>query len=182
MKSKIMFASIIIFLVTITLGCMEKEKPSKEILVNTVFEPFGYIPKKYTCDADDVSPPLILSEIPNSTKSLVIICEDIDAPGGKFIHWIAWNIEPTLEIPENIPKKDIVYFPIKMNQGKNDFGKIGYNGPCPPPGKPHRYIFNIYALDIKLEGRFDESSLRRAIENHIIGYGKIVGLYCREVS
>jgi Raf kinase inhibitor-like YbhB/YbcL family protein len=90
---------------------------------------------------------------------------------------IAWNVEPTSEIPENVPKTKFVDEP-KMVQGRNDFGKVGYNGPCPPSGE-HRYYFRIYAIDTLLQGDYSRRELLRAIEGHILQYGEIYGLYSR---
>ncbi len=173
-------ALLVVVLAAILAACAaEKKEEYAELKISSVFKNGETIPKKYTCDGKDISPPLYISGIPPETKSIVIVCEDPDAPMGTFTHWIAWNIEPTNEIPENIPKTAIVSEPIRMQQGENDFGKVGYNGPCPPPGKPHRYYFKVYALDTKLEGNFDKKSLLKIIEGHIIAYGEIYGIYSR---
>ncbi len=112
------------------------------------------IPDKYTCHGDDVSPPLQWTGAPSQTKSFAITCEDPDAPGGTFTHWIVWSIFCTVtNFPENVGKNDSL--PDGSQQGKNSFGNIGYSGPCPPGGSTHHYIFKIYALDacVLLEGR-----------------------------
>ncbi len=171
------FAPLVV-LAILTAGCFQNEGYQKTLEIGSVFENGGEIPKKYTCDGKDVSPPLFIENIGSNVKSLVIVCEDPDAPMGVFTHWIAWNVEVTNEIPENIPKVREVGEPVKMVQGKNDFGRIGYNGPCPPSGK-HRYYFKVYALDTVLDGDFDREELLKAIEGHVVQYGEIYGVYSR---
>lgn len=123
----------IIALAAVFAACAEEKEMAKSLTVKSAFENGGKIPAKYTCDGEDISPPLYIEGLREDVKSLVIICEDPDAPMGVFTHWIAWNVEPTSEIPENVPKTKFVDEP-KMVQGRNDFGKVGYNGPCPPSG------------------------------------------------
>lgn len=165
-------------LAVIIAACTQKEESFEKLSVKSVFENGGEIPVKYTCDGADISPPLFIEGLRSDVKSLVIICEDPDAPV-TFTHWIAWNVEPASEIPENIPKVEEVSQP-RMVQGKNDFGKIGYNGPCPPSGK-HRYFFKVYALDTVLDftKKFTKNELLKAIEGHILQYGEIYGVYGR---
>ncbi len=175
---------VLLLIVALMLAGCAAEKPEtvkleKTMKVSSVFDEGATIPKKYTCDGEDVSPPLYISDFPPNAKSLVIICEDPDAPAGTFTHWLAWNVEVRSEIPEGIPKVKIVGEPVKMVQGKNDFNQVGYNGPCPPPGKPHRYFFRIYALDTTLDGYFTKDELLKAMEGHIVGYGETYGTYQR---
>ncbi len=153
-----MRAIIALALIVALCGCVQ-EKPSmpETLTVKSSFERGGEIPAKYTCDGADVSPPLYIEGIAENVKSLVIICEDPDAPTGVFTHWIAWNVEPASVIPENIPKQKEVSSP-RMIQGVNDFGRVGYNGPCPPSGK-HRYFFKVYALDTVLQGDYSKAEL-----------------------
>ncbi len=158
-------------------GCVQEKRYPRTLSISSVFEEGGKIPAKYTCDGADVSPPLYIEGLKGDVKSLVIICEDPDAPMGVFTHWIAWNVESTSEIPENIPKTKVVDSP-KMIQGINDFGKVGYNGPCPPSGE-HRYYFRVYALDTELEGDFTKDELMKTIEGHVVQYGEIYGTYSR---
>ncbi len=158
-------------------GCVQEEHP-QTLSIRSVFEDGDRIPAKYTCDGADVSPPLYIEGLREEVKSLVIICEDPDAPTGVFTHWIAWNVEPTSKIPENVPKTKYVESP-KMIQGRNDFGKIGYNGPCPPSGE-HRYYFRVYAIDTLLQGDYSREELLSAIEGHILQYGEIYGFYSRK--
>jgi len=169
---------LILFLAALLItGCAQEKQYPQTLSIRSVFENGGEIPEKYTCDGADISPPLFIEGIDSKVKSLVIICEDPDAPMGIFTHWIAWNVEPISQIPENIPKTREVSNP-KMVQGKNDFGRLGYNGPCPPSGK-HRYYFKVYALDTELDGDFSKEGLLKAIEGHVVQYGEIYGTYSR---
>lgn len=141
-----------------------------------------WIPEKYTCDGEDVSPPVLwdIKTLPNGTKSLALVMFDPDAPHRTFTHWIVYNVNPMLGgLPENIPKQPVIEG-IGV-QGVNDFGQIGYGGPCPPPGPPHRYFIRILALDQMLELRpgLSIEEFRVIVRDHIIGYGDIVGIYGR---
>jgi Raf kinase inhibitor-like YbhB/YbcL family protein len=137
------------------------------------------IPEKYTCDGIDVSPPLVLSSVPDSTKTLALICDDPDAPMGTWVHWVLFNLPANItELPENIrPEKELEN---GAKQGMNDFHKIGYGGPC-PPGGTHRYYFKLYALDteLNLEAGVTKSQLLEAMEGHILGEGQLMGRYKR---
>jgi Raf kinase inhibitor-like YbhB/YbcL family protein len=137
------------------------------------FEHHAFIPKRYTCEGSNVSPPLDFFDIPAKAKSLILIVEDPDAPGGTFDHWIAWNIAPTTV---HLQEKAAVDY-----QGTNGFGQNNYKGPCPPHGKPHRYFFKLYALDVILdlpEGS-TKALLENAIEGHILSKAELIGLYQR---
>ncbi|ABW02744.1 YbhB/YbcL family Raf kinase inhibitor-like protein [Caldivirga maquilingensis] len=139
------------------------------------------IPVKYTCDGDDVSPALRWFDPPPNVKGFVLIMEDPDAPMGTFTHWILYNIPPSLsELPENIPKRPEVQG-IGM-QGVNDFGRIGYGGPCPPKTHPpHRYYFRLYALDsmLNLKPGAGLSEVKRAMNGHVIAEAYVMGRYGR---
>ncbi len=137
------------------------------------------IPAQYTCDGADVSPPLRWSGVPSSAKSLVIAMEDPDAPGGLFIHWVLYNVSPNLtELPQGVPPAASTRFGL---QAINDFGRVGYGGPCPPPGKPHRYIIVIYALNstLGLPPGAPARDVLRAARPYVIAEGELVGLYGR---
>ena len=144
------------------------------------FEPGATIPRVHTCDGDDTSPPLRWESTPKATVSLAILMEDPDAPGGSFTHWIMYNIPADIAMLEKI-------VPIQKNlsngahQGINDFGKVGYRGPCPPSGEEHRYIFRIYALNKKLppESASDAAQFRQNIADHIIDTAEYMGKYKR---
>ncbi len=162
------------------LCCIQKEVVEVEkIEVKSVFEEGGTIPKKYTCDGEDISPPLEFVGISKDAKSIAIIVEDPDAPIGVFTHWIIYNIPPVDKIPEGIPKGKKIDKPFSARQARNDFGFYGYGGPCPPSGV-HRYYFKVYVLDTVLEDReYTKDELLKTIEGHIIQYGEIMGRYGR---
>lgn len=133
------------------------------------FKPGGNIPSRYACEGEGINPPLDIKQIPAEAKSMVLIIEDPDAAMGTWLHWLVWNIPIVHYINEN---------DVPGDQGLNDFGKIEYGGPCPPDGR-HRYYFNLYALDALLD--LPEGSSRKAVEaamqNHIIAYGQLMGVY-----
>lgn len=149
-------------------------------LKSSAFEHEGTIPVKYTCDGSDVSPPLQWSPPPAGTKSLVLICDDPDAPVGIWVHWVIYGISPDLtELPENVAKEKIVLDSVR--QGINDFRRIGYGGPCPPAGKPHRYFFKLYALNVDSNwepGLTKEEVLKR-MDGHVLARGELMGKYKR---
>ena len=135
-------------------------------LTSSAFQSNQPVPKIYTCKGKDISPPLSWSEIPKNTQSLVLILSDPDAPSGVWYHWIIYNIPPSVKnFEENIKR-----LPHGLLIGKNSWGKIRYNGPCPPFGT-HRYIFTLYALNSVLptQGNLDDASLAQAMQGHIIG-------------
>jgi len=133
------------------------------------------IPSKYTCDGENVNPPLKFSRVPEDAKSLVLIVDDPDAPSGTWVHWTVWNIAPRTE---GIGENDV---PQGAVEGLTDFGKPGYGGPCPPSGT-HRYFFKVFALDITLD--LDSSAkieeLEKAMEGHILAKDELIGLYQRQ--
>ena len=135
----------------------------------------GDIPVKYTCDGDDVNPPLVIDNVPQNAKSLALIMDDPDAPMGTWVHWVVWNIDPkTKEIKESsVPKG--------AQQGINDFRRHDYGGPCPPSGT-HRYFFKLYALDtsLTLGANAKKADLQKAMKGHVTAESQLVGLYKRE--
>jgi len=137
-----------------------------------VFEAGKQIPKKYTCDGDDINPPLAIEGVPKEAKSLVLAIDDPDAPSGTFDHWIVWNIPAsTSKIAENSsPGKE----------GQSSFGKNGYGGPCPPSGT-HRYFFKLYALDseLKLASSAKKKDVEKAMQGHVLAKGELIGTYHR---
>ncbi|HSE83380.1 MAG TPA: YbhB/YbcL family Raf kinase inhibitor-like protein [Thermodesulfobacteriota bacterium] len=148
-------------------------------VTSTAFEDGGMIPKKYTCDGQDISPPLSWDSVPDRTKSIALISSDPDAPRGTWTHWVIYNIPPDARgLPENVPTQKTLQNGAK--QGINDFRKIGYGGPC-PPGGTHRYYFNVYALDteIDLDAGASEEELFKAMEGHILAEGELMGKYKR---
>jgi len=136
-----------------------------------------YLTGEYSCDGDDRSPD-IQWKFPGQARSFALICEDPDAPGGSFIHWVIYNIPGSVrQLRKGYPKisgKEGTY------QGMTDFGRIGYNGPCPPKGKPHRYVFTVYALDTEFaEANLNSKSLKALMKGHVLGSAGITGMYKR---
>ena len=147
----------------------------------TSFPLEGSIPKKYTCDGKDVSPELSWAGAPQGTKSFALIVDDPDAPAGTWNHWLIWNI-PTSQHELNEGASRSHAITENARQGQNDFRKIGYNGPCPPPGKPHRYYFKLFALDteLTLPAGSDRKQLDTAIRGHVLAQSELMGRYGRE--
>ena len=146
----------------------------KELSVESpAFENNKFIPAKYTCDGDDVNPPLVIKGIPEEAKTLVLIVDDPDAPMGTWNHWIVWNIQPRGKIEENT---------VPGIQGVNTARKVSYGGPCPPYGT-HRYFFKVYALDTKLtlNQNSKKKDAEKAMETHILAKGELIGLYHRSL-
>lgn len=136
------------------------------------------IPEKFSCDGADVSPPLQWTEPPAGTRSLALIVDDPDAPAGTWVHWVLYYLPVnTSRLAEGITKD--VHLPNGARQGKNDFGKIGYNGPCPPRGKAHRYFFKLYALDSKtdLKSGATKKDLERAMQGLVLAQAELVGRF-----
>jgi len=168
---------------TETVAITESEAVKEiSLKVESVFSNGGKIPSKYTCDGADVSPPLQINGISGEAKTIALIVDDPDAPAGVFTHWVIWNIpaEKIVSIPENLPKSPEIDEPVIALQGKNNFGKIGYNGPCPPSGE-HRYFFKVYVLDteLNLNPGITKDELLKAIEGHVIQYAELYGVYSR---
>jgi len=140
----------------------------------------GRVPKECTCDGEDQSPVLSWQAPPDKTEALALTVTDPDAPGGTFTHWVLYNLPAnTNSLPAGVPRQG--QLANGSRQGKTDFGKVGYYGPCPPPGKPHRYVFTIYALDAKLEvpAGAPHAQLESAIEGHILAHGELTARYGR---
>jgi Raf kinase inhibitor-like YbhB/YbcL family protein len=157
----------------------EREELMSIQLTSAAFEDGGMIPKKFTCDWEDASPPLKWSGIPKGTQSISLICDDPDAPAGTWVHWVLYNVPgDAMELPENMPSDIVLGNGAK--QGMNDFRRLGYGGPC-PPGGTHRYFFKIYALDIDigLEPGATKAELLKAMKGHILGEGQLIGKYTR---
>jgi Raf kinase inhibitor-like YbhB/YbcL family protein len=146
-----------------------KEVRGKLTVSCPAFKNNSKIPPKYTCHGEDVNPQLDIQNLPEETKSLVIIVNDPDCPIGDWVHWIVWNIQPTNSIKENS---------VPGVEGINDFNKHSYGGPCPPSGT-HRYFFNLYALDteLSLPASTRKRELQKVMTGHILAKGDIVGLF-----
>lgn len=140
---------------------------------------FDRIPDEYTCEGADVSPSIEIQGL-NAT-SMALIVDDPDAPSGAFTHWLIWNIPPTEVIARAIAKNANLTEPFLARQGTNDFGEIGYAGPCPPSGKPHRYFFRVFGLDsmLNLSAGARAADLQRAMQGHIMQTGQAVATYGR---
>jgi Raf kinase inhibitor-like YbhB/YbcL family protein len=138
------------------------------------------IPAKHTCEGADVSPLLRWSDPPAGTKTFALIVDDPDAPVGDWVHWVIYNLPAqTQELPEGVPKTDSALGGI---QGRNDFKTIGYQGPCPPPGKPHRYFFKLAALDAELglKAGASKKQVEEAMQHHVLGKAELMGTYQRK--
>ena len=143
-------------------------------ITSSAFKHNSKIPSKYTCDGENINPPLEFSDIPKETKSLVLIMDDPDAPSKTWVHWVVYNIDPsTTRIKEDSTPEGI--------QGMTDFGEPGYGGPCPPSG-PHRYFFKLYALDTILDApsSLTKQQVLEKARDHVIEEAELVGLYNRQ--
>ncbi len=149
-------------------------------LKSSAFAAKEAIPVEYTCDGEDLSPDLSWSGVPEDVESFALICDDPDAPKKKWAHWVIYNIPAT----QRALSKGIDAIPeleSGVRQGRNDFDNIGYGGPCPPPGNPHRYFFKLYALDAKLDLQPGASKLDllKAMKGHVLARGQLIGTYKR---
>ena len=148
-------------------------------ITSSAFQDGGLIPAKYTCDGADVSPPLQWDNVPQTAKSIALICDDPDAPMGTFVHWVIFGLPAeTRQLAEKVAADKTL--PSGARQGTSGFGRVGYGGPCPPSGT-HRYFFKIYALDttLDLSAGARKSDLLKVMEGHILGQGQLVGKYKR---
>lgn len=148
-------------------------------VTSSAFGEGAMIPKKYTCDDINVSPPLEWSQAPEGTKTFAIICDDPDAPSGTWVHWVLYNLPSNIDkLSENVSPMESLSNGAK--QGKNDFGKTGYGGPC-PPGGTHRYYFKVYALakELYLKAGITKAELLKAMEGGILAEGELMGRYKR---
>ena len=149
-------------------------------IVSSAFSASEMIPKKFTCDGPDASPKLSWNEPPAKTQSFALIMDDPDAPVGTWVHWVLFDLPAdTRELAEGVAKQE--QLANRARQGRNDFGQIGYGGPCPPPGNPHRYFFKVYALDAKLDLKagVTKADVERAMKGHILGQAELIGRYGR---
>ena len=138
------------------------------------------VPKEFTCDGEDKSPLLDWTGTPSGTETFALTVTDPDAPGGTFTHWVIYNLPAnTSGLPEGVPKQG--QLANGSRQGKTDFGRIGYGGPCPPAGKPHRYVFKMYALDTRVDvpAGASRSQVESAIQNHVLARGELTAQYGR---
>jgi Raf kinase inhibitor-like YbhB/YbcL family protein len=155
-------------------GCIQNMDEVVDVKLNVTspaFEHNGRMPARYTCDGEDINPPLHIEDIPGGTQSLVLISDDPDAPAGAWDHWIVWNIPPTGDIKEDS---------VPGIEGINSFRRHSYGGPCPPSGT-HRYFFKVYALDTELDLDPDsrKGDVLKAMQGHVLAQGELIGLYSR---
>jgi len=174
-KALVIIGAAFLMQACFAMSAMAEERKGEDMamkLTSPAFKNNSYMPSKYTCDADEISPPLNIENIPDGAKSLALIVDDPDAPMKTWVHWVVYDIPPTMSvIRENT---------IPGTQGKNDSNPRNYGGPCPPSGT-HRYYFKIYALDkvLGLGEGVDKKTLEKAMEGHIIAQAELVGLYKR---
>jgi len=153
---------------------------SRLVLTSPAFQEGRQIPVRHSCDGDDVSPALAWSGVPVETRGFVLICDDPDAPRGTWVHWLLYNLPAeATALEEAVPT--LPELPSGARQGINDAGDVGYGGPCPPPGKPHRYFFRLHALDtlLSLPPGLHRPELDRAMAGHILARGTLMGTYQR---
>jgi hypothetical protein len=168
-------------LVLLAGGVMAAKGSSEKLeLTTTAFRPGGTIPMPYTCSGENISPSLSWNQPPARTRSLVLIVDDPDAPAGTWVHWVVYNLPASARnLPEHVPAGDAMAGGGK--QGVNDFPMNGYGGPCPPPGKPHRYFFRLYALDTELDLRapVHRRDVDAAMQGHVLAQAELMGLFGR---
>ena len=147
-------------------------------VLSAAFAMGAAVPDRYACGP--CSPPLSWSEVPAGTQSLAVLCDDSDAPAGDWVHWVVFNLAPDVRaLPENVARDAAL--PGDAVQGVNDYDRHGYDGPCPPPGRPHRYHFKVFALDARLalDATARKPDLLRAMHGHVLAQGELVGSYAR---
>jgi Raf kinase inhibitor-like YbhB/YbcL family protein len=178
---------LILASLSVSAGCKSASKemqsgdsPMSIEVTSTVFQQGTPIPKQFTGDGADQSPPLSWTELPAGTNSIALICDDPDAPRGTWVHWVLFNLPPqTRDLEAGVPTTATLGNGAK--QGKNDFGNIGYGGPAPPRGKAHRYLFKLYALavTVDLPPSSTKADLEAAMKGQILAEGQLIGTYKR---
>lgn len=163
-----------------TLAVAAPGAPGHFRLSSEAFHTGGFIPVKFTCSGDNISPALAWTDPPSGTKSLVLIVADPDAPGGTWVHWVVYNLPSTVQrLPQGVPKSNQIEG--GGRQGTSSFREVGYGGPCPPPGKAHHYHFQLYALNARLSvpDGATRQQVNEAMKGHILAKAELVGLYRR---
>ena len=179
-KSGRLAAWLLIAVMTTSIAARLAGKETMQ-LTSPAFAEGQSIPREHTCDGADVSPALHWRDVPSPTRSFALICDDPDAPAGTWVHWVIYGLPAEArELPAALPGAETL--PDGARQGLNDFGRVGYGGPCPPPGKPHRYFFKLYALDtvLTLKPRATKAELLQAMEGHILAEAHAMGVYQRK--
>ncbi len=147
-------------------------------ITTSAFASGAAIPERYTCKGEDLSPALEWKDAPAKTAAFAMIMDDPDAPAGVWVHWVLWNLpRSATSLREGVARSD--QLEDGSQQGRNSFGKTGYNGPCPPPGQTHRYFFRLYALDVKLNlpADADRSQLDAAMKDHVLAQAEYMGTF-----
>ncbi|MGH9454810.1 MAG: YbhB/YbcL family Raf kinase inhibitor-like protein [Terriglobia bacterium] len=163
-----------------TLGESGAAAPSQMRLQTAAFTQGGFIPARFTCAGQDLSPALAWSDPPGNTQAFALIVEDPDAPAGTWTHWLVYDLPSTAHaLPEGVGKTGEISG--GGRQGVNDFGKIGYGGPCPPPGRPHRYFFRLYALNapLALNAGASKDQVHAALKGHVAAETELMGRFKR---
>ena len=148
-------------------------------VLSAAFAMGAAIPDRYACA--NFSPPLSWGEVPTNTQSIAVLCDDSDAPVGDWVHWVLFNLAPeTRSLPENVARN--AQLPGNAVQGLNDYNRVGYDGPCPPPGQKHRYHFKVFALDARLalDAKARKKDLLGAMRDHVLAQGDLMGIYARK--
>lgn len=147
-------------------------------LTSGAFDSGASIPERYTCEGENISPPLTISGLPEGAQCLVLIVDDPDAPAKTFVHWVAFNLPPDTTV---IAEGADIENDVRGVEGVNDFGDTGYGGPCPPPGSPHRYQFRLYALDTRLdlEKGASKKQVTQTMDGHVLAETNLNGTYAR---
>jgi hypothetical protein len=173
--------TLVVLVLVVTAEVRGQNATSSKIeLKTTSFTPGDFIPKRFTCEAADVSPALAWTDPPAGTQSFAIIEDDPDAPSGTFVHWLVYDLPADYrKLPEALSGNDQMAG--GGRQGTNDFSRTGYSGPCPPPGRPHRYFIRLYALDTKLNLRpaARRNELASAMQGHILAQAELMGRFQR---
>lgn len=173
---KVAAITLFLFFILFLAGCSERAAEAPEMkeleVTSTAFQNNANVPEKYSCDGENVNPPLHIENIPDGTRTLVLIVDDPDAPGGSWVHWVVFDIPPASLIEENS---------VPGTEGTGSSQKNSYSGPCPPSGT-HRYFFKVYALDsdLGLGSGATKADVEKAMQNHILARGELVGLYSRD--
>jgi hypothetical protein len=176
---------LVSFILALASGCQTSESPQVEaltegettmtlVITSLAFKEGETIPVEYTCNGQNISPPLAWSGLPPDTQTLALISDDPDAPAGTWVHWVVYNLpSSTVELLAGVQNPGV--------DGTNSSRKTGYSGPCPPAGKPHRYFFKLYALDttLVLEPGANKAELEKAIRGHVLAEGQLMGTFSR---
>ena len=183
-------ARVVLFVVLLggpAIGEESNEKEGRTVamkITSAAFAANGAIPAKHTCDGEDLSPALAWSGVPEETESLALIMDDPDAPPGTWVHWVLYDLPADASVlPEGLAKKERLDSGAAHGAcwGVKSFSRVGYHGPCPPPGSAHRYYFKLYALDkrLGLAPRATKAEVLKAMEGHVLAEGQLIGTYQR---